>query len=107
MNPLKPPKGYEEIDAPVVVMGGQGPVYNKAYRKGDLSIWVSREVHNGCQLRWHMSISAPDRNPLWEEIRDARYDLLPDDCIMGQLLPPKREYVNVHEHCFHLHEIIE
>jgi len=56
---------------------------------------------------WHMSISHPSRYPTWNEIRDARYELLPDDCTMAMLLPPKAEYVNLHPNCFHLHEILE
>lgn len=54
---------------------------------------------------WHLSISHPKRYPVWDEIRDARYDLLPDACTMAMLLPPKGEYVNLHPNCFHLHEI--
>lgn len=54
---------------------------------------------------WHLSISHPTRYPVWDEIRDARYDLLPDACTMAMLLPPKGEYVNLHPNCFHLHEI--
>jgi hypothetical protein len=98
-------KGYTPIMAPIV--HGMGDVvYNQAYSKGDCNIWVSREVHGGC-LRWHMSISCKNRYPTWEEQRDARYDLLPDNLTMAMLLPPKREYVNVHPNCFHWHEIVE
>jgi hypothetical protein len=57
--------------------------------------------------RWHLSISHPDRDPTWEEIRSARYALLPDEAQMALILPPKAEYVNAHEHCFHLWEIKE
>lgn len=56
-------------------------------------------------LGWHLSISHPSRYPAWEEIRDARYDLLPDACTMGMLLPPRAEYINVHPNCFHLYEV--
>lgn len=54
---------------------------------------------------WHMSISHHRQNPTWEEIRDARYALIPDDVTMAMILPPKSEYVNIHEFCFHLHQI--
>lgn len=47
----------------------------------------------------------PGRYPTWDEIRDARYDLLPDDLTMAMLLPPKAEYVNLHPTTFHLMEI--
>lgn len=56
------------------------------------------------QIGWHFSISCPDRNPTWEEQRDARYALIPDEIYMVSVLPPKREYVNVHQFCFHWHE---
>ena len=54
---------------------------------------------------WHLSISHPSRYPVWDEIRDARYELLPDACTMAMLLPPRGEYVALHPNCFHLHEI--
>jgi len=98
---------YKEIPAPEVMWGGEKKtVVNKAYAKGDLRIWISREIYaNG--LRWHLSISTTTRYPTWDEIRDARYALLPDDITMAMLLPPKGEYVNVHPNCFHLHEVVE
>lgn len=71
-----------------------------AYTCGDLQVLRTRE--DGA---WHLSISHPTRYPTWDEIRDARYDLLPDDVTMAMLLPPRAEYVNIHENCFHLHEI--
>jgi hypothetical protein len=53
----------------------------------------------------HASISTAYRNPTWEEIRAARYDHIPDDVTVGMILPPRSEYVNLHEFCFHLHQI--
>lgn len=53
----------------------------------------------------HLSVSHPRRHPTWEEMRDIRYALLPDDKTFGILLPPKEQYVNLHEHCFHMHEV--
>jgi hypothetical protein len=66
-----------------------------------LHVLVVWEVGNG----WHLSISHPTRYPVWDEIRDARYDLIPDAVTMGMLLPPKSEYVALHPNCFHLHEV--
>jgi hypothetical protein len=54
---------------------------------------------------WHVSISTPYRNPTWEEIRQARYDLVPDDVTMAMLLPPREEYINLHQFCFHLYQV--
>jgi len=54
--------------------------------------------------RWHMSISRQDRYPSWDEIADARYDLLPNALSMAMFLPPREKYVNCMNFCFHLWE---
>jgi len=55
--------------------------------------------------QWHLSISCADRDPTWDEIATARYRLAPKNVTMAMLLPPLREYVNLHEHVFHLYEL--
>ena len=55
--------------------------------------------------QWHLSIAHPKRDPSWDEIVRARYALIPDDVWMVQVLPPRREYTNVHQHAFHLWEV--
>lgn len=72
----------------------------KAYRMGSCRIIVSRDDGD-----WHLSISREDRLPSWEEVREARYALIPDEVTMAMLLPPQTEYVNAHEFCFHLWQI--
>jgi hypothetical protein len=83
----------------------------KAFEKGECRVLVSRLPMSGVAgfgfLRWHLSISCARRYPTWEEIKDARYSLLPDQCTMAMLLPPRAEYVNLHPNCFHLHEILD
>lgn len=76
-------------------------VHANAFKNGALRAIVSQDPPD---QRWHLSISHASRYPTWDEIRDARYDLLPDDITMAMLLPPKSEYVNAHSNCFHLHE---
>lgn len=76
---------------------------------GHLSVLVAHEPPG-----WHLSIShrtndtppRPGRIPTWEEIRDARYDLLPDELTVAMLLPPRAEYVNHHPTTMHLHEVV-
>ena len=55
----------------------------------------------------HMSLSHPHRQPTWDEIKEVRYALLPDEKTFAVLLPPKSQYVNLHENCFHLWEVPE
>ena len=78
------------------------------YALGDCTVFVAREPAgpNG-SLLWHLSISHPRRYPTWDEIKTARYELLPSDVTMAMLLPPPDEYVNVaaQDNVFHLWEI--
>lgn len=78
----------------------------KMYQRGGCKVLVSPPFGN---LGWHMSISTSYRDPTWKEIRDAWYDLIPDaDKKHGAMFfPPKDEYVNLHNHCFHVHEVTE
>jgi hypothetical protein len=73
---------------------------SKAYRMGRCQIIVSQKDDG-----WHLSISRTDRLPSWEELRDARYELVPDGVTMAMLLPPRSQYVNVHDYCLHLYEV--
>lgn len=84
---------WKQIECPVP--------HCKAYLWGDTKVFVGQEPHIG----WHLNISTPRRNPTWEEIREARYAFIPDAVTVAMILPPKAEYVNLHNFCFHLHQI--
>lgn len=73
---------------------GPGPDGGERYTVGEANVLQTRKTH--------LSISCPDRDPTWEEVAAARYALMPKakDCVM--ILPPEDDYVNVHEHCFHV-----
>ncbi|MEA2090951.1 MAG: hypothetical protein U9O83_01135 [Campylobacterota bacterium] len=53
----------------------------------------------------HISISHRGRLPNYKEIKEARYQLCPNEIKMAQIYPPKEEFVNLHENCLHLWEI--
>jgi hypothetical protein len=74
----------------------------RVYRRGECAVIVGRHPSSGW---WHLSISTKTRLPSWEEVRDARYSLLPDRLTFAMLLPPRDEYLNVHDYTFHLHQI--
>lgn len=73
---------------------------SRAFVMGRCRIFVSKQ-----RAGWHLSVSREDRLPTWQELRDARYALVPDEATMALLLPPKAEYVNLHEFCFQMYEI--
>ncbi len=78
----------------------------KAFEKGPSRVLISHEPRHGDgKLYWHLSISNPTRYPGWDEIKDARYNLLPLGVTFVMVLPPPNEYVNIHNNCFHLWEM--
>lgn len=81
--------------------------YCKAYKFGRCNVLVGKEPINGTDnpLKWHLSISHHKSLPTWNELKEARYYFIPDNVTMAMILPPKSEYVNIHEYCFHLYEI--
>jgi hypothetical protein len=72
----------------------------KAFKMGKLHIFVGFDNVEG----WHLSISHPERYPTWDEIAKARYELVPDAVTMVMFLPPRAEYINIHNFCFQLRE---
>ncbi len=76
----------------------------KVYRKGGCKIIVSPPTEISL---WHLSISRPNRLPSWHEVRDAWYDLVPDaeNRTAAMILPPLKDYINLHEYCFQVMEI--
>lgn len=70
------------------------------FSMGQCGIIITKELG-----KWHLSISRKDRSPSYDEIRNARYALLPDDITMAQIFPPTKEFVNIHPYCHHLFEI--
>jgi hypothetical protein len=103
MCPSKPAEfinGWEYEGDMELPVPGCGKTSVKVFRKGPLFVMVGLE-----EDRWHLSISHKDRYPVWDEITEARYSLLPNNITFAQLLPPKQEYVNLHPNTFHLWEI--
>jgi len=74
----------------------------RAYAMGECRIITGRGAAG-----WHLSISHPTRYPTWDEVAEARYNLLPLNATIAMLLPPPSEYVNIHDTTFHLWEVPE
>lgn len=92
---------WEELTIPSHVAALLEPG-TRRFRYGECTVLISRDPYTD---QWHLSISHADRDPTWQEISGARYVLIPDEVTMVQVLPPRADYTNLHEHCFHLWEI--
>lgn len=59
--------------------------------------------------RWgpllHASMSHSDHDPSWATIKLVRECLFPMDMDVGMILPRRADYVNIHQHCFHLWQL--
>lgn len=61
---------------------------------------------NRAGIGWHLSISHQERYPTWDEIKEARNQLLPMDKTFAMIFPPQEEYVNLHQNTFHLWQVV-
>lgn len=52
----------------------------------------------------HVSLSYPNRDPSWDVIKAIRAAFYGDDIDVMIVLPKAEDYVNRHDHCFHLWE---
>lgn len=91
-------RAWREIELP----GPAGDLPDgAAYQSGDLRALVSREFG-----RWHLSLSVSSpRYPTWDELADARYDLLPPHIDVALFLPPPWDYTNHHPHVLQMSEV--
>ena len=83
--------------------------YSKDAGDGLLTVFAGREPGVGFHLsishRTYGPDSRPGRYPSWDEICEARDRFTPADVTMAMMLPPRVEWINVHETTFHLYEL--
>lgn len=99
-----------QIEPPAVIQiliaKGELQPGTQCYRMGKARVMVSPPTG---AMGWHMSISRDDRYPDWDEVVAAWYSLVPDavnrEGVMH--LPPLADYINIHEFCFQVHELME
>lgn len=53
---------------------------------------------------WHLSVSS-NHTLGYYELKEIRYIFMPNDMNVAQIFPPREQFVNVHENCFHLFEL--
>jgi len=53
---------------------------------------------------WHLSVVT--KHPIgYYELKDVRYKFMPNNMHVAQIFPPRKEFVNIHENCYHLYEL--
>lgn len=65
------------------------------------SVILTLEEHDG--RKWlHVSTAFQNRLPTWMELRAVKDLFVGRDREAMQILPPEKEYVNIHPYCLHL-----
>jgi hypothetical protein len=98
LPPLQPMPLPDRIE--IARLTGEIEADSKGYRMGQCTVIVSHSDQG-----WHFSIAHPTRYPTWDEVAKVRYELIPDEAQMAMMLPPRSEYVNIHNFCFQCHEV--
>lgn len=73
------------------------------YTIGKTGITIIHSINNG---KNHISLSYKNKLPSYEEMKAARYQICPHVKYMAQIFPPKEEFVNIHNYCLQLWEIV-
>ena len=92
----KPILGLDPISAALIGSG------SSVWTKGELLVLYTPVEPQPDGLWKHASVSREDHYPSWDEILDVRYTFFDDDNDVFQVLPLKKEDINVHKNCFHL-----
>lgn len=70
--------------------------------KDGLRLFISLELHEKEEKWLHVSVSRRDRNPSWEDLKEVKDAFIGPDKVAVQVLPRAKDYINIHEFCFHL-----
>jgi hypothetical protein len=73
-----------------------------AHRPSGLLITAGVEDSGQWGPLLHCSMSYPDHDPTWVEIKMMRALFFPPTIDAMMMLPKASDYINVHPHCFHL-----
>lgn len=100
------PKGWHFVTRIVVPDDccGYGTVFDrpKTARAPKARVMLSVDEIE-CGQQWlHLSVSHPHKNPSWHTIKEVKELFMPKDKYAIQMIAPKSEHINIHEHCFHL-----
>lgn len=53
---------------------------------------------------WHLS-AACNHTLGYYELKELRYEFMPDNMTVAQIFPRRESFVNIHENCFHLWQL--
>lgn len=69
------------------------------YRYKGKELFINKEMG-----LWHLSVAAKHTLGYYE-LKEIRYKFMPNNMQVAQIFPPREDFVNLHEFCFHLYEL--
>src|SRR5262245_25700261 len=88
--------------APRAPLSGPGFLATGAWLgPGELSVLASLDDTPHGRLL-HVSLAYPDHDPDWATIKAVRAGFFPETVDVAMVLPRSDDYVNLHQHAFHL-----
>jgi hypothetical protein len=96
--------GFERLQLPssFLTQGMEGRCFRRNKLRILLSVDDFEHFQPGAGVWAHASLSRPDRDPSWAEIKEVRDIVFGRDRCVIQVLAPAQYWLNFHEHCFHL-----
>jgi len=75
------------------------------YYSTGLFIWKGKHIFvNLEEGKWHLSASC-NHVIGYYELKELRYTFLPNSIYAAQIFPPREEFINIHENCYHLYQV--
>lgn len=94
-----PNPGAQYKRVPPLLKGGDD--YCGAWTWNGMSIIATAAKYNGVQ--WlHVSFARKSRMPTYDEMQMVKRDFIGDSRKAIFVLPPRKNYVNIHPNCLHL-----
>lgn len=75
------------------------------YYSTGLFIWKGKLIFVNLEGgKWHLSASC-NHVIGYYELKELRYNFLPNSIYAAQIFPPREEFINIHENCYHLYQV--
>lgn len=92
---------YRDKEMELKIYGVQGDSCNGVFKVPFRNCILNIIASNGGGWE-HVSVSLPNRCPIWDEMSFIKDLFFNDDETVVQYHPSKKNYVNIHNYCLHL-----
>lgn len=92
--------GGDDMDFEPTVVEDDYGVYSTGFFQ-----WKGKEIFITIdEGLWHLSAST-NHTIGYYELKELRYEFMPNAMFVAQIFPPREEFVNIDQNCFHLWQL--